>query len=284
MGADRVTVVVPTRNSGRTIRSCLEHVRRQTHSNVELMVVDNGSRDETVAIAGEMADRVESHGAERSAQRNRGYELSTGDLIAFIDSDKLLEPEVLAEAVAAAGAEPATGGLVIPELTLGVGFLTGCRALEKRLYLGDARVEAAVIFTRAALERVGGYDESLFAGEDWELDDRVRAAGFAVGRTRALAWHDEGRVRLRAAFAKKRCYGRSLADYYRSGATTRPITRTALFSDPTTLAREPAHAAGMFLLKAVETAGLALGALEAGRAGRRSPDRRDRDIPSGSPD
>lgn len=259
-----ISVVVPTRNSARTLAACLTQIRRQTHPRVELIVVDNGSTDGTIAIASGLADRIERHGPERSAQRNRGYALAAGELIAFIDSDQLLEPEVLAQAAGVTAQDAGVGGVVIPELAFGVGFLAGCRALEKQLYLGDARVEAARIFTRTALATAGGYDESILAGpEDWELDDRVRAAGFQVARTTARAWHDEGRVHLQACFAKKRYYGRSLAAYYRTGASPRPVARPGLFSDPGILARHPARTAGLAVLKAVEVAGLLRGALDA---------------------
>ncbi len=262
-----ISVVVPTRNSVRTLEACLAHIRAQTHPHVELIVVDNGSDDGTLEVAHRFADRVEHRGPERSAQRNRGFDLAAGELIAFIDSDQLLEPEVLSQAAAVTGQDVEVGGVVIPELAFGVGFMAACRALEKQLYLGDARVEAARVFTRTALAQTGGYNESILAGgEDWELEDRVRAAGFQFARTTAFAWHDEGRVRLRACFAKKRYYGRSLAEYYRSGTTPRPVSRPALFSDPRKLARHPLTTSGMLTLKAVETVGLMLGVLDARRS------------------
>lgn len=269
MSAPLISVVVPTRNSARTLAACLAHIRRQTYPRVELIVVDNGSDDGTLGLARQLADRVEQHGPERSAQRNRGYAVAAGELIAFIDSDQLLEPDVLAQAATVSAQDAGVGGIVIPELALGVGFLAGCRALEKQLYLGDARVEAARIFTRRALAEVEGYDESILAGEDWDLADRVRRAGFRIGRTTAACWHDEGQVSLRACFIKKRYYGRSLALYYRTGSSPRPVVRPALLSDPRRLARHPSRTAGLFLLKAVEGAGLALGALDA-RRGRTS--------------
>jgi arabinofuranan 3-O-arabinosyltransferase len=258
-----VTVVVPTRNAARTLAACLASVRAQTHPDVEVVVVDNASIDATPAIAAAGADLVERAGPERSAQRNHGWRAGTGEVVAFVDADMVLEPGVLAEAVEIFQQEPATAGLVIPELSFGAGFLARCRALEKSLYLGDAAVEAARVFRRAALERTGGYAEDLSAFEDWDLTDRFAPA--QIGRTTARVWHDDGVIRLRAAFRKRRYYGRWLPVY-----RARPWARHRRPGH--TLARLPVSpwrsrtfglVAGLVLLKAVEAAGLARGERDA---------------------
>nr|WP_164717242.1 glycosyltransferase family A protein [Actinomadura sp. J1-007] len=252
----RVTVVVPTRNSARTLERCLASVRAQTRP-VELIVVDNGSSDATRAIAEAHADAVLDHGPERSAQRNLGWREGAGGLVAFVDSDMVLEPGVAAEAEALFDADAGLGALVIPELSFGEGFLAACRVREKRSYLGDPTVEAARIFRRTALERAGGYDEGLSAFEDWDLADRVAAEGFGVGRVASVVWHDEGRITLRGAYRKRRYYGRWLPAY-----RARPTARS--FGRPGSLRRllaatTPWHLAGLALLKAAEAAGLLTG-------------------------
>lgn len=267
--AGRLTVVVPTRNSARTLRATLESVRAQTHPDVELIVVDNASGDETERIAAELADRIERWGPERSAQRNRGWLAASGELVLFLDSDLALEPEVAEEAVALFRADAGLGAAVVPEHAHGVGFLASCRALEKRLYLGDGDVEAARIFRRSVLLEVGGYDERMTGFEDWELPDRVEAAGHALGRLRSCAWHDEGRVRLRQAFRKKRYYGRDLARYLAVRPARRRLLRPGFVARPRLLARSPHLAAGLAVLKGVEGAGILLGAFE-GRRGAAS--------------
>lgn len=270
-GQPLVTVVVPTRNAGRTLAACLRSVRAQTYPDVELVVVDNESADDTWRIARTLAHRVERCGPERSAQRNHGWRTGRGDLVAFIDADMVLEPIVVAEAVAAFRADPEIGALVIPERAFGVGYLACCRVLEKRLYESDERAEAARVFRRAVLAELGGFAEHITGFEDWELTDRLLRDGRRIGRVTAPVWHDEGRISLRRAFVKKRYYGQWLPTYRRQvgAATQRRRSMPAAFGHPLLLARSPHRAAGLLLLKSVEWTGIAVGAYAARQAGRR---------------
>lgn len=266
----RLTVVVPTKNSARTLEACLRSIREQTVA-VELFVVDNSSSDGTVGLASRWADHVLTLGPERSAQRNAGWHAGGGVVVAFIDSDMTLEPRVAEESLDALDARPNVGALVLPELAFGDGYFAACRSLEKRLYLGDTTVEAARVFRRAALDQVGGYDEALTGPEDWELPDRVVAAGWKLGRVQARVWHDEGRVRVGQQFAKKRYYGRGVRDYRKHvpPERRRPVSRPSLVN-PAVLARDVAHVPGLIVLKLVETAGIAWGASEGALAARRA--------------
>jgi len=266
-----VTVVVPTRDAARTLEACLASVRAQTHPSVELVVVDNGSTDATWHVAHRHADVVVRRGPERSSQRNHGWRIGRGSVVVFVDADMVLDPDLLGEAVAVLSQDPQLGGLILPERARGDGFLAGCRALEKAIYLGQPNAEAARVFPRDILHRLGGFDEHLTAFEDWELTDRLRRSGLRVGRTRAGVWHDEGRIALRRAFAKKRYYGAWLPAYLaRSSSVARTrLSRPALLARPLLLARSPHRAAGLVMLKAVEWAGLLLGARDARRAADR---------------
>jgi len=276
----RLSVIVPTRNSARSLEHCLESVRAQTHPDVELIVVDNGSSDDTSRIARAYADRVIERGPERSAQRNHGWRIGSGEIVLFLDSDQALEPDVAAEAVAAFHADPRLGALVIPEFAFGEGFLAGSRALEKRLYVGDPSVEAARIFRREALEACGGYDETLTGPEDWELPDRVQASGRVVGRTRARVWHDEGHVSLRTAFKKKRYYAGGVHRYLTRGGPRRPLVRRRTLRRLPLLAGAPLTGLGLIVLRLVEVVGMLLGLVEASRGSR---ERGEAPAPPGSP-
>lgn len=263
-----VSFVVPTKNAARTITACLESMRQHLDSTVEIVVVDNGSTDGTAEGAERLADRLVHQGPERSAQRNHGARVSRGEYLVFIDADMLVDDRTAGEVVAALEADPTLSAAVIPELAFGSGYLARCRGLEKRLYLGDETVEAPRAFRRTAFFELGGFDETLFGGEDWDLVDRARAAGFRIGRLTSPVLHDEGRINLKTTFKKKRYYGTSLARYLElhpsSGRSK--LARLSLLRRPGILVRSIHLVPGLVLLKLVEGSGLALGI----RAGRRS--------------
>lgn len=272
--APRVAVIVPTRDAARTIEACLASARAQYDASgapvpVELVVVDNGSTDGTPELAAALADRVIDAGPERSAQRNIGAAAATtADIVGFVDADQLIGATVVAEVTDLLDRAADVGPVVVPEVSAGQGFWASCRALERRLSQGDERTEAARFFPRRVFVDAGGFDEDLTGPEDWELHDRMVAAGWRVGRTRAQVVHDEGRLRLTTCFAKKRYYGRCVPSY-----RSLPWARRGAFDarralpDRATVLHAPVRAGGLVVLKAVEGAGIVIGAASARHGG-----------------
>ncbi len=254
-----VTAIVTTRNSGRTLRACLESLRAQTER-PEIVVVDNGSTDETAAVAGELADLVLQIGPERSAQRNAGIRAAGGEFVLIVDSDMILAPDVVAACVRTA-AEGATA-VAIPEESFGRGYWAQCKRLERSFYANDALVQAARFFRRADLLAVGGYDEELHGGEDWDVSLRVSALG-TFGVAGALIRHDEGVVRLPVLFEKKLYYGRSLRRFVRKHGreALRRLSplRGSLLANVPAMLRQPHLFAGVVVMKSVELAGILCG-------------------------
>jgi glycosyltransferase involved in cell wall biosynthesis len=258
-----VSFVVPTKNSARTLEALLNSLQGQAAS--EVIVVDNHSTDATVEIAMALADRVLERGPERSAQRNAGADVCQSEFLCFLDSDMIADP-TLAEAIAEGFAgKPRVGALVIPEEAFGDGFWASCRTLEKRLYRGDARVEAARAYRKKVFVAVGGYDEALTGGEDWDLPDRVAEAGWEIGVSAAEVRHDEGRLRLGETFRKKRYYGASVPAYLakQRAVGRRRLNRVAFLARA--LRHSPRLGGGILILKSVEAVGLLVGAAEGAR-------------------
>lgn len=269
-----VSVIVVTRNSTRTLDDCLASIRNQTYTPIELIVVDNGSTDETLSVARRYSDIVETFGPERSAQRNRGAESSHGEYVLFIDSDMHLSPGVVRDCVDAMVGTKAPG-VVIPEVSVGEGFLARSRALERRCYVGDDEIESARFFSKKAFDAAGGFDERLTGTEDKDLMVRV-AVGRRLPRTSSYITHYEGRVRIGPLIDKRRYYTVSSVHYWHkhgrsSVRQANIIFRPAFIRNWRLLARHPLLTSGILFLKTLETLGIAWGLAEAwvGALGRR---------------
>ena len=107
-----VSVVIPTYNRAHQIAATIQSVLAQSHPPADVIVVDDGSTDDTAAVCAAFAPRVRYErqaNAGVSAARNRGAGLAIGDLIAFVDSDDLWHRDKLALQVAALEAEPSAG-------------------------------------------------------------------------------------------------------------------------------------------------------------------------------
>ena len=263
-----VSVVVPTRNNVRTIRACLQSVRDQTHPRVELIVVDNHSSDETLEIATELADVAVTGGPERSAQRNLGIAHAEGQWVLWLDSDMVLPPRSIELAVRTATNSGATG-VALPERTIGAGFWTACRALERECYLNQPWLHNPRLVQRDYLLGDGGFDLAMSGPEDADLRLRMRAEGRGIELAPIVVDHDEGRLTVADVLRKRYYYGRSIPAFVGQhdgavGAQGRAVLKSYAVNWRL-LTRDPMHAAGMVVLRSLEVVGYAAGA----RRGRR---------------
>jgi hypothetical protein len=262
-----VSVVVPTRNAGRTIETCLRSIRAQTYKPLELIVVDNGSTDGTWAAAERHADLVLRGGPERSAQRNLGIDHAAGEWVCYLDADMELGPEVLERAVRAGMAGGAVG-VAIPEESVGPGFWTRCRALERRCLCDEPDLLWPRLVRTGYLRDTGGFAPWLTGTEDAELHRRMVAHGAPIAQAGALILHHEGRLTLAGLARKRFYYGRGLLAYRRAhpgalAAQGRAVARAA-WRHRRRLLAEPSVAAGIAVMRTVELAAYLAGAV-AGR-------------------
>ncbi len=263
-----VTVVVPTRNNERTIAECLSSVRAQTYPQLELIVVDNHSTDETPSIASKFADETVTGGPERSAQRNLGIELADGVWVLWLDSDMVLPPRSVEIAVDTALRTGATG-VALPERTIGSGFWTACRALERECYLDQPWLHNPRLVRRDYLLGDGGFHLAMSGPEDADLRLRMRSEGRRIELAPIIVDHDEGKLTVGDVLSKRYYYGRSIPAFAGQhdgavGKQGRAVLK-AYAANWRRLAADPAHAGGMVVLRSLEVVGYALGA----RRGRR---------------
>ncbi len=201
-----VSVVVPTFNAGRLLEETLDSVEAQTLPPLEIIVIDDGSTDDTVERVHRRAPRVRlvtqaNRGV--SSARNRGWMEAQGDLLCFLDQDDVWHPMQLERQAACLHAIPAAAAVATPywfcradgALRLsdlvwpadpgGANMVDGYEGWTYHRFLLDCwALTSATMIRRQALVSVGGFDESLPYSEDWDLWLRLsRQAPFVQ-----LAW------------------------------------------------------------------------------------------------
>lgn len=258
--APLISVVITTKNEERNLPDCLSALEAQTlpREDFEIVVVDNGSTDGTAAVAAGRADLFCTHGPERSAQRNRGVEVSHAPLVVYLDADMRLDPPVLAECLELM-ADPGTRGLYIPERVVGTGYWIAVRNFERSFY--DATpVDGVRCVRREEFLELGGFDLSLCGPEDWDLNLRLKARG-RLALTSSGLRHDEGAFDWRRYLKKKKYYGASFAAYRAKWPSHPDVKKQfsplyrfwGVFTEDgkwRRLFRHPLLAAGMYALRA----------------------------------
>ena len=188
-----VSVVIPTYNYGRFIVDAIHSVLDQTRPPSDIIVVDDGSTDETAVVLGSFGDGVRyirQDNAGVGAARNRGVSESTGELVAFMDADDIWEPTNLEKQLARFESDEEIG-LVHCALrefddetgeTIRFYMEGGEEGVADNLLLWEDPVIAGpgVTVTRKAFDHVGGFDTRMKVGEDWDFFYRV-ARLFKVG-------------------------------------------------------------------------------------------------------
>jgi glycosyltransferase involved in cell wall biosynthesis len=190
-----VSVVIPTYNYGRFITGAIRSVLAQTRPPDEIIVVDDGSTDDTAEMVSEFRDSVKyvhQDNAGVCAARNRGVRESIGELIAFLDADDTWEPTKLEKQIGEFLGDPAIA-LVHCGMrefddatgkTIRTHLKSGERGIAENLLLWEGtsvNVSGSVIIVnREIFEEVGGFDTRIKCGEDWDFCYRV-ARKFQVG-------------------------------------------------------------------------------------------------------
>lgn len=204
--APTVSVIVPAFNVEQYLADAVRSAVRQTYTDLEVVITDDGSTDATWAIARDLAwrhpgkvlaTRTENGGPSKA--RNAAIAIARGQFFALLDSDDIWEPEFLARQMAVFAKHPEA------DLVSGNGrFLGGARHGLTVRPCPDARppitletiitdeeaVFVMTVFRRSVHEKVGGFDESLRGNEDFDYWMRAALAGFRFVRNdEPLAWY-----------------------------------------------------------------------------------------------
>ncbi len=177
-----VSIVIPTYNRALLGPDSVRSALSQSYPRCEVIVADDGSTDDTVARLerefGAAIRIVRQQHAGPAVARNAGIHASTGELVAFLDSDDIWMPEKLERCVPALLARPEIGvaytALRIRELDSGRAYLqpqyTLSGPIARELFLECKGVNTSTLLARrSCLEKVGGFDEEFFRVQDWDL-------------------------------------------------------------------------------------------------------------------
>jgi len=196
---EQVSIILPTYNRASCIGAAVESIIRQTYPAWELLVIDDGSVDDTEEIVMGFAssdDRVRyrrqprNHGV--SAARNEGIRQARYDYIAFQDSDDIWHSDKLEKQMRVFAKRPQAGlvycgirgtghdgrPILIPDAEMDRGLLQG--DLYSLLLQGNVIDCPAAVIRRECTDKCGGFDETLSCLEDWELFLRI-AAEYEIG-------------------------------------------------------------------------------------------------------
>jgi len=185
----RVSVVIPTFNRAAFVAEAVSSVLAQSVQPHEVIVVDDCSTDDTPDVLQRFGSRIQvlrpSANSERGAARNLGARESTGEILAFLDSDDRWNPKKLALQAPLAALGPCVTGY---ELIDRDGIVSGARmpspqqqglVMLENCFFGSA---SSLMLPRDVFERVGGYqtDRALQGSEDWILLARLHRSGYLV--------------------------------------------------------------------------------------------------------
>jgi glycosyltransferase involved in cell wall biosynthesis len=208
-----ISILIPTCNSAKTLSKCLESIGNQTHKEIEVIVVDNYSIDETREIAENFGARVVLYRSSRSKARNIGASLAQGKFILSLDSDMELTPKVVEACLDAVKNDERVGGVILPERSLGNSFWGKVRRFERSFYT-NTQVESARFFRKDLVDRVNGFDEDIVYFEESTLPQKIKCLGFNVNiRVCNEILHHEDNFSLWNWLKKKLYYGKSSFKY-----------------------------------------------------------------------
>jgi glycosyltransferase involved in cell wall biosynthesis len=262
-----VSVVIPTKNSETTIEKCLKSVKEQHYKNLEIIVVDNYSSDRTRQIAKKYGAKIHLKGPERGAQVNFGAKMARGKYIYRVDSDFVLHPDIIREAVESCELLGYDAVLIHNTSDPTVSFWAKVRKMERDYYKDDELNVAARFWKREVFVAVGGFCETLVAGEDYDLHNRLLEKSFNIGRIRAEEIHIGEPKTLAEIIRKHFYYGKNIGRFIKENPkkSLRQLSplRMSYFKSFSKSFREPMLLTGFAIYQVVRYVATAIGMISA---------------------
>ncbi|HEY1922088.1 MAG TPA: glycosyltransferase family A protein [Tepidisphaeraceae bacterium] len=187
MGRETVTVIIPAYNSGKFIADALDSALRQTAPPTQVIVINDGSTDDTIARLLPYRDRItviDQPNQGAAAARNAGLQIATGDFIAFLDADDAWHPKKLEMQLEALHRHPeiqliATDAFDYPSIS--EPDISPDAGVEEvpldRLLVRNYFTASSIMIRSEIVRRVGGFDLSISNVEDFDYWQRVAQLG-----------------------------------------------------------------------------------------------------------
>lgn len=217
----RVSVIICTYNGAATIREGLDALQQLQYPDYEVIVVDDGSTDETASIVHAYDVRsIETPNRGLSAARNTGLEAATGEIVVYLDDDAYPDPHWLLYVASTFRNtdHAAVGGpnIAPPDEDLVARCIDHTPGNPVHALLSDLEAEhlpgCNIAFRKTALEAIGGFDPQFrIAGDDVDVCWRLQQRGWTLGfHPAAMVWHHR-RGSIRAFWKQQRNYGKAEA-------------------------------------------------------------------------
>ncbi len=241
-----VSTIIPAYNAQDFIAETIESALAQTHAEHEIIVVDDGSTDQTCEIVQSFGDRVcliRQENAGPATARNKGAAMASGEWLAFLDADDLWTSEKLERQLTVTAMN---GVQIVYTDRENIGHCEHVSKLQSNdvelregdifeaLLLGNFITQSSVLIARKLFEDLGGFDESpdMKAVEDWDLWIRVAAIeriGVCREPLTKYRWHaggisrDPSRMRANLFHVLEQAYklprGKGLSNSFRRRAS-----------------------------------------------------------------
>ncbi len=193
-----VSVIIPAYNSGKFLPAAIESVINQTYPDVEIVIVDDGSTDDTKLVCDRYptVKYIYQSNQGLAGARNTGISVSQGSALIFLDSDDCLLPEAIEIGINCLNAHPDAGfvfGRYLFQVMNPDGSYTTQKLFDEppivasyaTVLAGEHKIQcAAAMFRRVAIDTVGGFESSEIVMEDLNLYLRV-------GRKFPIYFHDQ---------------------------------------------------------------------------------------------
>lgn len=194
-----VSAILPVYNNVKEALVALRELEKQSYENIEIIVVDDGSTDGTYELLKQYNSsrklrvyRIEHSGPSRA--RNFGASKAEGDILFFAEADCLYSPNYVKDAVGKIVSENSEAVcLTGAPLKVRSTIATECIEIENKmqhilLATGKIKPFYAWVFRKETFLSLGGFDESLFQGEDKDLFSRLVSSGYKVSLITGVNW------------------------------------------------------------------------------------------------